>query len=185
MQNENNIFEPFKIITEKNLTKFKAAGVWALFGKEKANPKPYICLNVGKSANIKDKLQIDFQRLKKPKKPKEKKYINQFSESKFSYIEYPSRLDWLYNEIANKYKDLNFILITDTNDYDIEKYFAYSLKAAYWVSNGRYSEKHETITDDEIQNILKDTQKNIDNKVLEKINKFKKNYLQYVKTHCT
>lgn len=47
----------------------------------------------------------------------------------------------MYKEISEKYESIIIILVTNETEklYTIEKYFAYSTKAAYWVSNGRYS----------------------------------------------
>ena len=132
----------FEIIQEKKIEEYKYAGVWAMFGVEKSDKKSkYRCLNVGKSKNIGQELEYDFRRLKFFKKciNKEKQYRNQFNELMFTYPEYANRLDWLYMKIKEKYKDFFWIVVAKEDSYLIEKYFAYSTKSAYWVSNGRYS----------------------------------------------
>lgn len=189
---EKDIFTNFPIIDKNKMENYQKPGVWALFGKEKNNSNSkYICLNVGKAKNIQAELKIDFDRLSELKQKSKKKYINQFAEVKFEYDEYPSRLDYLYNEISNNYKNLVFILVAEENDYCIEKYFAYSLKAAYWVSNGGYSDQHEEIDDGIIEKILlNEKDKNKTNKkilnIFKKIDEFKKHCSEYLKkTNCT
>lgn len=175
-----NLFEGFEIIQLDGIDNFKHPGVWAMFGiqkKDNQNGK-YTCLNVGKSKCIGEELKIDFTRLKCLKASTPKMYKNQFNEEKFRYDVHPTRLDYLYEEISKEYDDIVTILVANQseNKYIVEKYFAYSTKAAYWVSNGRYSAG--IIVDDfEIERIRKDMDISaIDKSTIEKIDVFKSRY---------
>lgn len=153
--NMEEMFHGFEVIRESNVDKYKCPGVWAMFGIKKESSSPiYICLNVGKNKCIGNELKLDFKRLDHFELFREKQYRNQFNEEMFSftYKEYATRQDWLYKEISEKYKSITTILVAKQNDYIIEKHFAYSTKAAYWVSNGRYSSDRK-IDQSEIINI--------------------------------
>ena len=136
------IIRLFKEIKEDELYEFRFSGVWAMFGIDKTDDKRNCrCLNVGKSIDVGKELKADIERLTSFKECIEdrKEYRNQFNEVMFTYPVYASRLDWLYEKISEKYEAIFWILIAEQDSYVIEKYFAYSTKAAYWVSNGRYS----------------------------------------------
>ena len=64
------------------------------------------------------------------------------------------------------------------NTYTIEKYFAYTTEAEYWVSNGNYSPS--TVVDStkiiEIKNGIDVSM--VDKKLIRKIDKFGKKYFQ-------
>ena len=156
------IFKDFKIIKPDNVN---------------SSEKKYTCLNVGKERNVGKELEIDFERMKHFKEYKgEKQYINQFNEEVFKYEEYATRQEWVYKDISEKYKSIITILVAKENNYTIEKYFAYSFKAVYWVSGGRYS-SNKIIDDFEIDRIRKgiDVSK-IDDSLKLKIEALKKAY---------
>ena len=92
----------------------------------------------------------------------------------FTYVESGNRQDELYVRIARKYRDIIFILVSDMDEYRIEKYFAYSLKARYWVSNGKYK---RIVTDEEIERIRAGIDlSGIDGELINRITKLKKWY---------
>ena len=169
-------FENFEIINTKHLENYKFKGVWALFGKSKITSN-YRCLNVGKSSCIGKEINIDIFRMYnfKKKEDKEKKYINQFNEIMFTYPIYATRLDYLYKEITQNYTSFIFVIVSKgNNDYKIEKYFAYSTKAAYWVSNGKYS-SNRVITDSNITEIRNKIDIcSINQEIIKKINNLRK-----------
>lgn len=149
-------FYNFEEIDIDKIEDYSTKGVWALFGIKKTDSeKKYVCLNVGKSVCIKDELKTDIKRIRNFELSREKEYRNQFNECMFSYFEFATRLDWLYREIALKYENFKFIIVCNDSEYLIEKYFAYTLKAKYWVSNGRYSSS-KIINENEISRIRKD-----------------------------
>lgn len=151
----NSRFHGFEIIHTDRIDEYCVSGVWAMFGIRKGDvSKKYVCLNVGKNKNIGEELKIDLERLKGIKHREPKEYRNQFNEMKFLYLVQPTRLDYLYDEIAKKYEKIIYIIVARQaeNTYTIEKYFAYSTKAEYWVSNGRYAPK-TVVTDAKIQEI--------------------------------
>lgn len=172
------MFHNFEIIEQSNIDEYKYPGVWAMLGmKKEGDSKKYICLNVGKSECIGDELKIDFARLECFTPFKDKIYKNQFNEEKFSYREYATRQDWLYKEISEKYEPIIILVTNETEKlYTIEKYFAYSTKAIYWVSNGRYS-PNRVIDNFEISKIRNDIDiSKIDKLLIKKIDEFKKWY---------
>lgn len=168
-------FHGFEVIHPNEIEKYNFSGVWAMLGKEKADKKnrKYKCLNVGKSICISDEVKIDFDRLKNFELCRKKEYRNQFGEIMFIYDEYATRQDMLYKNISQKYEEIIFILVSkqSENTYEVEKYFAYSTKASYWVTNGR---KKLKVEDDEIKNIIDgmDASK-IGNSLINKINELK------------
>lgn len=172
-------FQGFEIIHSEKIKEYDYCGVWAMFGIDKLdNARKYTCLNVGKSKRIRKKLEFDFERLSEFKLSQFKEYRNQFNEKKFPYIEYASRQDFLYKELSEKYEEIKFILVAKQTDntYTIEKYFAYSTKSAYWVSNGRYN-PNQMICDFEIERIRNNIDiSKIDKELIKKINKFKEWY---------
>lgn len=150
MENENE-YKEFKRIDTDKIEDYNFAGVWAMFGYRKNNSdNSAVCLNVGKTKCIKEELQADITRIKGIKKNKPKEYRNQFGKKIFEYNEYPQRIDFIYDDINKKYEKFFWILVSQENDYWIEKYFAYSFKAIYWVANGQY--KNE-VADEEIEKI--------------------------------
>lgn len=168
--------ELFEVIQLDKIEDYNFSGVWAMFGIEKKDEKRrYICLNVGKSTDIRAELKADIERLNsfEPVINLEKEYRNQFNEKLFTYPLYASRQDWLYKEISDKYKDFVFILVAkqQENNYTVEKYFAYSTKAVYWVSNGKYAS--DTIVDDaKIDEIRRNIDvSRIDKEIIDKIDK--------------
>ena len=171
-------FYDFEIINKQKIGEYRFGGVWALFGVEKGDSlNKYRCLNVGKSKCISDEIQVDLERLEKfiLLKQSKKKYKNQFNEVIFEYKEYSTRLDFVYKDISDKYKDLIFILVyRGDNGYNVEKYFAYSTKALYWVSNGRY--KHDTkVTKADMDRIKNNIDvSNVDSDLINKINTLNK-----------
>lgn len=169
-------FGNFEVINTKHLENYKFKGVWALFGKSKITSN-YRCLNVGKSSCIGKEISIDIFRMYnfKEKENKEKEYINQFNEIMFTYPIYATRLDYLYKEITQNYTSFIFVIVSKgNNDYKIEKYFAYSTKAAYWVSNGKYS-SNRVITDSDITEIrIKIDICSINQEIIKKINDLRK-----------
>ncbi|MDD6770885.1 hypothetical protein [Inconstantimicrobium porci] len=173
------MFTDFEIIEQDKVKEYKYPGVWAMFGIKKDNnsKKKYTCLNVGKSADIGKELEIDFERMKHFKECKgDKDYINQFNEKVFTYKEYATRQEYEYKDISDKYKSIITILVAKENNYTIEKYFAYSFKAVYWVSGGRYSSEKE-IDDSKIESILEDIDiSKIDKLLIDKIKKLKDKY---------
>lgn len=166
---KKEILSLFKEIEEDTLNEFRFPGVWAMFGIDKTGDKHnYICLNVGKSIDVGKEIKYDIERLKSFKEciNDSKEYRNQFNEVMFTYPVYASRLDWLYGKIKEKYEEIFWILIAEQDSYVIEKYFAYSTKAAYWVSNGRYSS--ETKVDiDKIRESIDVS--NVDNELIGRI----------------
>ena len=172
------IFHGFSVIDESNIKGFKQ-GVWAMFGTEKENnPSNKItCLNVGKNTDVGKELEIDFKRLKQKVAPNYlKEYRNQFGELLFKYTVRGNRQDELYAHINNKYEDIITIFISDKNDYNIEKYVAYSLKSKYWVSNGKY---RSSVDDKEIERIRQEINvQDIDEKTIKAINDLKDWYEQ-------
>lgn len=57
-------FYDFNEINIENIEEYSTKGVWALFGIEKNDSeKKFVCLNVGKSACIKNELKIDIKRI--------------------------------------------------------------------------------------------------------------------------
>lgn len=175
-----NLFVGFEIIQPDRINDYNFPGVWAMFGiQKKNNPNnKYTCLNVGKSICIGEELELDFKRLKCLKSITQKIYKNQFNEEMFKYDDQPSRIDYLYNEISIKYNEIVTILIAcqAENTYIIEKYFAYSTKAAYWVSNGRYS-SNELLDNEKITRIRNDIDISaIDKSIIDKIDRFKSRY---------
>lgn len=175
-----NLFEGFEIIRPDEINDYNFPGVWAMFGIQKENNPndKYTCLNVGKIKCIGKELEIDFERLNCLKPITQKVYKNQFNEEKFKYDQQPTRQDFLYNEISKKYHKIVTILIAKQveNTYIIEKYFAYSTKAAYWVSNRGYS-SGEPLNDEKIMSIRNDIDMSaIGTPIVDKINKFKARY---------
>lgn len=143
---KEKITQLFDVIQIDEIENYRCSGVWAMFGFEKTDKtRKYRCLNVGKNIDIGKELKVDIERLKLFREciNDKKEYRNQFNELMFTYPEYASRQDWLYKEISEKYEDIFWILVAKQDVYVIEKYFAYSTKAAYWVANGRYSSKTE------------------------------------------
>ena len=171
-------FYNFEEIDIDKIEDYSTKGVWALFGVEKTDSeKKYVCLNVGKTVCIKDELKIDIKRISNFELSTEKEYRNQFNECMFSYFDFATRLDWLYKEIARKYNDFTFIKVCDNNDYLIEKYFAYTFKARYWVSNGKYA-SNKIIDDSDIEKIRNSVKHQIlkngnDKSLIEKIDKLR------------
>lgn len=169
-------FHGFEVIQPNKIDEYMFSGVWAMFGIEKTDKKrKYRCLNVGKNRCIGDELKVDFERLNNFKLVRKKVYRNQFNEKMFSYKEYATRQDWLYKEISEKYEEIVFILVANQSEYTytIEKYFAYSTKAAYWVSNGKYSSER-MIDNSRIEEIRNDIDvSRIDKSLILKINKLK------------
>lgn len=154
-----NVLKEFKEIDTGKLDDYNHPGVWAMFGYDKkSSHHSLICLNVGKTSCIKEELNVDLIRLKGIKKNTRKDYKNQFGKKIFDYPELANRLDFLYDNIKENYEGFFWIMVSEKNDYLIEKYFAYSFKAIYWVSNGKY--KNE-VADKEIEIIRNniDTQK--------------------------
>lgn len=169
------MFHGFEIIQPEKTDNYKCPGVWAMFGiRNEKNPyKKYTCLNVGKNKCIGDELKMNFLRIENFKPPKKKKYRNQFNEEMFDYYECATRQDWLYREIKEKYSDIIVILVAKEDEYKIEKYFAYSTKAIYWVSNGRYG-PNRVIDDVEINRIRNEIDvSKIDSCILDKIKQIK------------
>ncbi len=170
-------FHGFQIIQSDKIDEYRVPGVWAMLGVKKTdNPKGrYTCLNVGKSICISDELKIDMERLRNFELVRKRKYKNQFNEVMFSYDEYATRQDFLYKNIAEEYDDIIFILVASQsqNTYTIEKYFAYSTKSRYWVSNGRYSHD-QPIDDSVIDKIRRDIDvSKIDAYLIDSIDEFK------------
>ena len=168
------LFDGFEIIAPDKLSDYYKPGVWAMFGIPKEIvSEQYVCLNVGKNICIGEELQIDYKRLKEFSLFKSKRYVNQFNKMKFSYPQFASRLDYLYKEISDNYDSIISIIVTDVVDdtYIVEKYFAYTTEAEYWVSNGKY--KPTTLVDSykikeikegiDISKISKELIKRIDN----------------------
>ena len=107
-----------------------------------------------------------------------KKYKNQFNEVKFEYDDYPTRQDYLYKNISEKYSDIVTILVANQseNTYIIEKYFAYSTHAVYWVSNGKYS-PNTIVENDKIEQIRKNIDvHDIDRIIIQNIDELKYRY---------
>lgn len=185
-------FHGFKVMGKDEIDKGrykKQAGVWAMFGKK---DERYKCLNVGKNKSVGDELKIDYKRLENQNeaikinqdgecqlysdKLGRGEYRNQFNEEefKFEYPLCPDRQDFLYRRIAEEYRNnILTILVAGESNYMIEKYFAYSTKAAYWVSNGRY--KPETrVNEEKINEILQGIE--IEKTLRDKIKDFKNWY---------
>lgn len=175
------LFENFEIIEPDKLCDYYKPGVWAMFGTPKnINEEKFICLNVGKNICIGEELQVDYQMLKKFVFFKAKRYVNQFNSTKFLYPQFANRQDYLYKEISEKYKSITTIMVSDVseNTYTIEKYFAYTTEAEYWVSNGKYSPR--TVVDsNKIMNIKNaiDVSK-VDVELIKKIDEFGEKYHQ-------
>ena len=175
-------FHGFEVVKPGETMRHQHRGVWAMFGICRAdNPgRKYTCLNVGKSVNIGKELEVDFQRLERFSVSRKKVYRNQFNEKMFDYTEGASRQDWLYKEISEKYEAIIVIIVSNADIFEVEKYFAYSTKSRYWVSNGRYSPKRNRLSDDEIAKIrdgidvskIKDPD-HLHLNLIEKINDFK------------
>lgn len=168
------LFEGFEIINPDNLDDYYIPGVWAMFGMPKDVEKGYVCLNVGKNICIGEELKIDYERLLSSPICGEKDYVNQFNRYKFTYPEHPTRLDYLYENISQNYKNIVTILVTNNPEhtYIVEKYFAYTTIAEYWVSNGRY--KANTLVDSKRIKEIKDgiDTSAISKELIEKIDKF-------------
>lgn len=163
MKKDKEFLEKYNIIIELengewegNLEDYKMGGVWALFGKESDKNVQWICLQVAKTENIAGEIKTDINCLKPridPEKRKiEKNYVNQFGKHMFSYNEYPSSREYLYSEIADKYKYLIFICVSKEKDaakrLAIEKYFAWRARALYWRNGGAYKEEKDYSEDD-------------------------------------
>ena len=175
------LFKDFVIIDPDKLCDYYKPGVWAMFGIPKyIDGEQFVCLNVGKNICIGEEMQADYQRLNGFKLFKDKRYVNQFNRMKFSYPQFANRQDYLYKEISEKYKSIITIMVSDVaeNTYTIEKYFAYTTEAEYWVSNGNYSPS--TVVDStkiiEIKNGIDVSM--VDKKLIRKIDKFGKKYFQ-------
>lgn len=175
------LFKDFEIIEPDKFCDYYKPGVWAMFGIPKnINEEKFVCLNVGKNICIGKELQSDYQKLKGFKLFKVKRYVNQFNSTKFSYPQFANRQDYLYKEISEKYKSIKTIIVSDVleNIYTIEKYFAYTTEAEYWVSNGQYSPS--TVVDSnkimKIKNAI-DISK-VDEELIKKIDEFGKKYHQ-------
>lgn len=171
-----DLFHGFKIIFEDDVEKgreaYKCSGVWAMFGTPKDSTKDeYVCLNVGKCQFIADELRVDFVRLKEFRliKNKDKPYKNQFNREVFTYNEYSNRLDYIYRDISENYKNIIVILVAkqEEHTYLIEKLFAYCTKSIYGVSNGRYTREDE-VSDTEITSIINKTCEDLITKKVEK-----------------
>lgn len=170
-----DLFDGFEVILPDKLNDYYKPGVWAMFGIPVSEEKGYVCLNVGKNNCIGKELERDYKCLREFPKVSEKVYANQFNRLKFRYPQHPTRLDYLYSEIYKKFKEITTILITDEaeNTYTVEKYFAYTTEAEYWVSNGRYNSK----TDVDTKKIKEGIDTSIiDSKLIKKIDEFGEKY---------
>ncbi len=125
------------------------AGVWALYGKSaKSKDVKWQCLQVGQSANILNEIKTDLYYLFKLDEINvQKTYINQYGESVFKYIKYPSVREQLYSYINQNFKHLKFILISKETDIskrkNIEKYFAWSAHSLFWRNGGAFTRSKE------------------------------------------
>lgn len=172
----SNLFEGFEIIVPENIKDYYKPGVWAMFGVPNSlKSEQYDCLNVGKNICIGEELQIDYERLKSFALFKPKRYVNQFNQMMFSYPMYADRQDYLYKEISEQYHNIVTIIVTDNpnNTYTVEKYFAYTTEAKYWVSNGRYKSSTKVDTEEIRKKI---DVSDIDNELIKKIDAFGKKY---------
>lgn len=142
--NSDTSKEFFEIIEENNLNDYKKAGVWALFGQKKTvesdENKKWFCLQVAETKNIANEIRIDIECIEGEMVCRDKSYVNQFNETIFSYKEYPSIKEILYNHIKNNFENLKFICVKLEENREIrkkvEKMFANKTKAIYW-RNGR------------------------------------------------
>jgi len=125
------------------------AGVWVLYGKsETSKGLKWQCLQVGQSSNIVNEIKTDLYYLFKSDEINvQKTYVNQYGESVFKYIEYPSVREQLYSHINQNFKHLKFILISKEIDMskrkNIEKYFAWSAHSLFWRNGGAFTRSKE------------------------------------------
>jgi len=102
--------------------------------------KKWFCLQVAETKNIANEIRIDIECLKGKMVCREKNYVNQFNQTIFSYKEYPSIKEILYNHINNNFTNLIFVCVKLEEDREIRKKventFANKTNAIYW-RNGR------------------------------------------------
>ncbi len=163
-------------VTKGNSVKKLNSGVWALYGQSKVD-KTWKCLQVGQSKDIKKEIIVDAKLLVKTKpKSVKKDYINQFAEHCFTYDEYPNMREVLYYDIASKFKDLIFVLISNSEDEkkrkDIEKKFAWASHAKYWRNGCAFK--------NEISNYYNETYK----KNKDKLKKYEKLHTGILENIC-
>lgn len=145
---------------DTSLEKFKkVSGVWAILGKETEKNDKWIWLQVAKTNDIAWEIKRDIERLNTKLEEKiiilKKDYYNRFNQKMFRYTDYlcTSSKEYLYHEIASKYKYLKFILVgLAEDDYTrtgIEVYFAWKTRALYW-RNGRSFKKDYKFSEEDI-----------------------------------
>lgn len=151
----------------------KASGVWCLLG-EKADS--LIVVQVGQSKNIKAEITADIKLLNSKPECVEKDYINQCGKKVFSYIEYPSVRELVYEKIRNDYNNLMFVVIYEADNVKnikmIESYFAYSSEALFWRNGKPFTNEAIRNIDKIVEDIKKDIAlSDIPDSSVKKINK--------------
>lgn len=123
-------------------------GVWALFAKEKnTNNKQWICLQVGKSKGSLTEIKGDLFRIFAAEEAKlvDVRFINQFGEEiPGDFVKkYPKDVDQIYKFISEQYKDFVFMEVasnvSDEDRTEIERCFAWIVKARFWRNGGSFS----------------------------------------------
>lgn len=128
-----------------NLEDYNLGGIWALFGKKAEDNDIWFCLHVGQTRNIADEISANIKCLDAElDELRIKHYVNQFGKEMFSYDEYPTCREQIYNKIMEEYEDLIFICVYKEDDnkkrIDIEKYYAWNTYPLYWRNGGPYKE---------------------------------------------
>jgi hypothetical protein len=152
---------------KNNLNEFnKFKGVWALFGKSKKDDSKYICLNVGKSADIKSEVEYDIEKFKLSiKKDGEKEYINQFGESCGLRYNSGNTQEYLYPFLSKRYKDFIFVLINNkSNDPMFERKFAWATHACYWRNGRPFSKAQKNYYEKHVNSIIENISPEENNK---------------------
>ncbi len=152
----------------------KSKGVWALFGKRKDDKGRYICLNVGKSADIKTEITYDIKQLNlRLKRDGEKEYINQFGESCDFKYNSGNTQEYLYPFLSEQYKDFVFVLINNqSNDQIFERKFAWTTHSCYWRNGRPFSETKKNYYEKHVKKIIGDISPEINDKDIKEWIKF-------------
>lgn len=133
-------------------------GVWALFAKEKnTDNKQWICLQVGKSKGILTEIKGDLFRIFAAEEAKlvDVRFINQFGEEiPGDFVKkYPRDVDQIYKFISEQFKDFVFMEVasnvSDEERTEIERCFAWIVKARFWRNGGSFSCPREMIDQSE------------------------------------
>lgn len=159
-------------ITDESLKKYKAPGVWVLFGRNE--DKIWLCLQVGQSNDIGSEIKSDVQCISgNIKEQTNRTYINQFGNvvNGYRYNIYLTPREQIYKQIGEKYLEFVFICICCGNDCkdkkkSIEKYVAWKFRALFWRNGGAFKNQNDNVKEpQDIDKIAFDEKESVDKMV--------------------